>query len=434
MLLTLIVLFRVHIKNHHILSNNTIHHSSSIDPHYKMWGDRDSLFYDYQGDCEQILVDNKAQGLQVQVKTTDFGYFSSVTQIVFVWKSKVVFHFDGASVTTNDGLVTNNVATGDFSNTMRYRKTLVSNDNLRHRFFFGEKNEHFIQVNQPSTIPLDGVNLMRFGLIIKASSSIFGGSKGLLGSWDESGKMYYRDGTLYDNHHIFDDANIPNGKIGNDIRTSLVQSWKIDKSLHGDTNHLNNPTNVCKGPNERRRNMKDDRNLHGLAPSSCGYSCSDIKHPLMKHFCEIDVNLTNDPEWACEASYLDPVLADNDVLKDQCEGGSCKVCPKSCKGDASTTEKFSVTIDGITKKHYCKWAVRKIPEMRCAIPEVALNCCETCCGVCTGDAAGSNLFEIPERGPGFVRGCHWVGQREDRKAKRCALPTVARMCCMTCSS
>ena len=114
----------------------------------------------------------------------------------------------------------------------------------------------------------------------------------------------------------------------------------------------------------------------------------------MRQFCEHDVALTGNKEWACSSTYLDPVVDINDRYAADCPGGSnCQVCPTSCKGDAvAADERFPVTMDGATKTHLCKWAVRREKWKMCALP---LNCCETCCQKCAGDAAGSDLFLIP---------------------------------------
>ena len=49
-------------------------------------------------------------------------------------------------------------------------------------------------------------------------------------------------------------------------------------------------------------------NTRRLQDVDCDRTCDDIDIPLFREQCELDVKLTNDPSWACEPNYVDPVV------------------------------------------------------------------------------------------------------------------------------
>ena len=101
-------------------------------------------------------------------------------------------------------------------------------------------------------------------------------------------------------------------------------------------------------------------------------------------------------------------------------------CPSDCYGDAETNW-FSIA--GQSKRRKCSWASNpKHKEKRCQMPEVALNCCKTCCASCVGDAAGKDNFIIYN--PKREFNCAWVAEDAHRW---CAEDSVAIKCCKTCS-
>ena len=105
-------------------------------------------------------------------------------------------------------------------------------------------------------------------------------------------------------------------------------------------------------------------------------------------------------------------------------------CPSDCKGDARTDE-FPVT--GYADEKDCAWAIRDPNQMadRCLIPEIALNCCGSCCSQCVDDAYGPGekffVEEIKRQKP-----CSWAAKNVAYIEKRCGFDSVARSCCKTC--
>ena len=131
-------------------------------------------------------------------------------------------------------------------------------------------------------------------------------------------------------------------------------------------------------------------------------------------------------------------------------------CPLDCSD--STTEKFF--IDGVGKRN-CAWAVRKpgLKDSRCALPEVGLNCCESCCTLAPSEAPSQRMISPAPSGHSLVpssllscpsdckgdatlekfpitgignRSCDWAIRVPDKKESRCALPEVALNCCKSC--
>ncbi len=106
---------------------------------------------------------------------------------------------------------------------------------------------------------------------------------------------------------------------------------------------------------------------------------------------------------------------------------SAKVCPSNCFGDARSR---SFKVGGYSGKKKCSW-VNSDPDFKeswCLLPEIALNCCQTCCSECVGNAFGPDQkFKVN----GTKRTCGWV---EDAKETRCQLEGVASKCCETCES
>ena len=104
-------------------------------------------------------------------------------------------------------------------------------------------------------------------------------------------------------------------------------------------------------------------------------------------------------------------------------------CEAVCSGDVTTGNFY---INFIDEEQNCLWAVSEIDFVteRCALAEVAENCCESCCSACRGDAAGTSTFEVLEL-EGAQHDCAWAAS--ENSAYRCLLETVLSMCCKTCA-
>ncbi|GFH49860.1 predicted protein [Chaetoceros tenuissimus] len=77
-------------------------HSASCnpDPHYSVWSGTVS-YYDFQGSCDQIAIDNS--NLQLQMKTRGRVYYSTITKVALKMKaSGELLTVDGTTIVTND--------------------------------------------------------------------------------------------------------------------------------------------------------------------------------------------------------------------------------------------------------------------------------------------------------------------------------------------
>jgi len=421
-----------HLCSPHIEALPTQTGGTFSDPHYLMWGGL--AYYDFQGRCDNIAVDNDV--LQLQYRTSNINSnWSGITQMALKWKqtNEIVFSLDVAAISDSSphGFVLNN-ANSLFEGVISYRVEAVITGNNGGKYMYftflessdDEKQKAFIRVEAR----LDNMTgLYAYDVQIRANDSIFKGSNGVLGSYDNIGIMQLRDGTQIDATSMSEEEIL-----------TVVKSWQLtpEESLFDDISDLCGYASPTVSPSDAPISSSPSTiNIPEISGGfvQCPYTCEDIKHPTMKYFCEIDVELTGSKEWACSSTYLNPVFDINDRNAAVCPEGNCRVCPTSCKGDAVAADgRFPVTMKGTTRKHFCKWAVRRNRRRRCALHEVALNCCETCCQECAGDAAGSDFFKIPEKKKGKKRKrCDWAARKQTKK--RCSFPTVARMCCETCS-
>ena len=388
-----------------------------LDPHFVAWGQNAKVLTDYDpslihtfyGSCDTIAFETSQ--LQLQVRTRPGGGWSGVVQVGLKWlpTGETIFLFDGSA-----RLVTNNVDKPQYSAILNYESrpkessSSYAGDQIHYFYFLGgpDDKENYMKIEE-----------WKYGLYnieIKGHGSTFAGSKGSLGAWsryDENYKFILRDNTVYFGTSIFD----------------VIYSWRV---LDNGESILNDPSTICTSSSECYptysnatlpcvyNNVYRDRKVRGLQ-TSCDKTCDDLTTPLEKKMCQLDVALSGETDWACQATYTDPIIYESE-------------CSSSCKGDA-TTEKFPIADLGVGKRKKCEWAVRRPghEKRRCSRPEVALNCCATCCSECVGDAAGTETFQIPELF-NIEGSCMWAGMEDSET--RCAIDTVARKCCDTCSA
>ena len=204
-----------------------------IDPHYVMWGG--ATYYDFQGECDNIAVDNDI--LQLQYCTRYIGSdWSGITQIALKWKqtSSMVFSLDATTISDSSptGIIVNNV-NNFFQGVISYREEIPPNSKDGAYMYFtfietsdDEEQKAFIRVQAR----VDEVGTYSYDVQIKAHDSIFKGSNGILGSYDNTGIMQLRNGSQIDATSLSDE----------EIMAS-VQSWELGPS----ENLLNGPSSIC---------------------------------------------------------------------------------------------------------------------------------------------------------------------------------------------
>lgn len=246
------------------------------DPHYRTW---DNSFYDFQGGCDQYAIKNDI--IEVQIATRPRNFYSTITQITVIMKvSNEMFK----------------IATGSPAvNTITTDATYSVSGNQHRIDFFGVPS--FIQIYDYS----NGLSLQ-----VQGHGTIFSGSDGMCGNWDLGG-VNYEDGTPY-------------STAGGWAATALTSfplalSWNIpppDNELLAPAFDGSSPPNpICDASSTCCAGCAFDctsvRKLQGKEPV-CKKKCKTIEDRAFRDACKLDVENTGDPSWACQESYLKPVL------------------------------------------------------------------------------------------------------------------------------
>ncbi len=320
-----------------------------------------------------------------------------MVQVAVFWKptNNILFRFVG-----NDRVDIYNIP----SHQSDVQHTWEENQNLAgkyiHKFqFLMAPTDNYIRVEE-LPFGLHNVDIKGFG-------ATFGQSSGMVGEWglwDENTRVKLRNEKLYDG---FD-------------ATKVAKSWRVlpNESI------LSSPSDVCAadapcGPGRAVQCVEDlntfRKNRGERNEDSCESTCDDIEDATARLFCAEAERLTGFSFWGCTNAFINPITVESQ-------------CPLDCVGDATRGPFF---IESIGDQKDCLWAVWDPAKKakRCSIPEVAINCCESCCASCEGDAAGTDRFLIPELNK--KKTCKWV-ERND-PVLRCSLQSVLRMCCETCA-
>lgn len=210
---------------------------------------------------------------------------------------------------------------------------------------YSNQGGHKISISDDSFILVRG---SRSGMNVEASGRgvVFTDSEGMFGSWNFGGARF-SDGTIFDLSGTYTEKK--------DMAIQLAESWKVseEESLMethsdiciGDATCGDMELFPCDevGPGENRRLGQGSRKLED---PECDRSCDDVASPLLKEFCEKDIELTGDLSWACDSSYVDPVIVESNECEfetfddEMCSktGDTCQRMGGSCKLDCKPTE------------------------------------------------------------------------------------------------
>ena len=137
-----------------------------------------------------------------------------------------------------------------------------------------------------------GISLNAYG-----RGEFFENSRGMCGSWSAGG-VRFKNGTSFDTSGGY--------WATQEHSPALAQDWMVPvaDSLMEPPSEVCDASSSC-GQSGDAFQCEDTRRLQDV---ECDRTCFDIEIPLFREQCELDVEQTGDPSWACEPNYIDPIV------------------------------------------------------------------------------------------------------------------------------
>jgi len=426
-------------------NNDVLTCSCTGDPHYKTW---DSTFFDFQGNCDQILIDNDI--LQLQVRTRPSSSFSIISQVALKLKNpdRTVFQFQrGEDLDMNPLIFFDGFKKIDYEKIYeevfyaQYNNTYFRSDFATHAFRFkNEGKDEYIKVTET----WHG----GFGVNVKGGVNMYSGSEGMCGNWNGGMKNREDSETIT----VTDSTSI---NAARSWQVRVKESILIEPSTYCEAytkpcDHESFPDATFNCYDESRRMLQNNQGNSTVTPMSdlkcADLSCAAIPDPTMRAFCQSDVRISGDPRWACQIDYLlsdvvipDPCLFDVEQDKSKFlrgrKDGSTKI--RTCGWLKKRKDKFRSRL--CTKQvHYFKnIATGKVLTP----PQIA--CPDTCasCDKCFENPKTKYTHSVKEGDtPTVYKNCNWLAKKSPEKVKRICnrsqsaggYPTPIKACPVTC--
>ena len=151
-----------------------------------------------------------------------------------------------------------------------------------------------------------------------------------------------------------------------------------------------------------------------LFPTGCERSCDDIDNPALRAACEEDMELTGNPSWACQPTYVNPIITE----------------PTAPPCYDSTLFYRTFKKNGKPVRGYCSDVANAHTKSQCANnPGVSEACPQTrqSCGICA-DVPSNIMFRLDDIQAGNKwKNCDRV---DEDTTNRC--PRVQNACRATC--
>jgi len=249
--------------------------SGSGDPHFKTWtGDK----YDYHGECDLVLIDNPSfengLGLRLHIRTTRVKYFSFIEKVALqIGNDTLEFDNDVENFLINGAVVEAN---------RKHHKTMLGN-------FFVRRDTKAISVrlhNKEGKAKIDfhtRKNGFPAVIVDGANSTMFQGSRGLLGEWG-TGKRLSREGF---------------SEMKDEDATDFALEWQVratEPMLFSNARHPQYPS-VCIPP-AKISNRLGGSAMEKEAKEACAHWKED------KDDCVFDVMATRDVLVAAEGHIV----------------------------------------------------------------------------------------------------------------------------------
>ena len=273
---------------------------TSADPHFYTWG---SMWYDYHGGCDIVLINNALLDLHVATEPM-VGYAGISKVVVKMHGSGKKLEIQDNGDTYVDGVFSPLGVPSLFDGYTVDTTTSGSGDT--YKIELSSSPLQFISINRWS---------YNLDVQVQAHGSLFAGSKGMCGSWN-SGGVKKRDGSTFpapDPLLYADEWQVQAGEhhfeapfpavacsapptCGKDLKEDLQQKLEDGETAEAIIDETESPCGRTGGRKLR---------------SSCRKTCDDIDavlYPEHKLNCLFDVIVTGKRDFACMPSYAEPLV------------------------------------------------------------------------------------------------------------------------------